>query len=516
MKKSKSFKSLSDLRDIDLFRSDDKSINSVSKKVTQVSQDVITSKALTIESPAIESGPRSIQPKFGTAEQEDSYQQRLSWVSRREEELSVGESALILSKRALENGKDELVKAREKLAADIRVHERRLEKLDQLGAIEAKLDIKSASLHAKSISITTKLAVLEAKERDIKKDLTLAKKNEQSAIKENILLSMAIERQGKKIKESVLESQKVRKINESQKQELKEVKIEISQLHKQVMLLEEKGQEVSKKFKINLDNWDFVEFLIRNGSTAAQLGYVGKKIAICGDGPWQKKDFEKLLKSKGFLPVDSLSTQAEVAVVGRDFNEEEVEGQLIARQHKKIHFYSQELLISSIAGRQNPLDNPKYHEDLLNEFAQDHPGLLFLMESFEFPWPLANISDSVALVFTADGLVDQSPLVSVGYRVGIERGLDRDARRSILRNSFSGSYDHLKRWYVDSDEYMARWGKPKSRTRLFQMSHHIHALIISRRNNPSMKYAVLDWKEDLHWLKKFYKPYMGFKWPVLK
>ena len=205
-----------------------------------------------------------------------------------------------------------------------------------------------------------------------------------------------------------------------------------------------------------------------------------------------------------------------MAVVGRDFNEEEVEGQLIVRQHKKIHFYSQELLISSIATRQNPLNNPELYEDLLNEFSEDHPGLLFLMDNFEFPWPLANISDSVALVFTADGHVDQSPLVSVGYRVGIERGLDRDARRNILSNSFSGSYDHLKRWYVDSDEYMARWGKPNSRTRLFQMSHHIHALIISRRGNPSMKYAVLDWKEDLNWLKKFYKPYMGFKWPVLK
>jgi hypothetical protein len=516
MKKSKSFKSLSDLKDIDLFRSDDKAIASNQKKESQANKELVASEPVSTNPSTNQKESTFQKPSLGTIEQEDSYQQRLKWITQREKDVSVGESALIISKRELESQKIELIKTRDKLTADIRVHERRLEKLDQLEAIESELNIKKASLHAKAVSLTTKSAVLEAKERDIKKELTLSKKNEQRAIKENISLSMAIERQGKKIRESLIESQKVLKINELQKQELKEAKKEINHLHKQIISLEQKDQEVSGKFKINLDNWDFVEFLINNGSSATQLGYAGKRIAVCGDGPWQKKDFEKLLKSKGFLPVDPSNSQAEVAVVGRDFNEEEVEGQLIARQHKKIHFYSQELLISSIATRQNPLNNPELYEDLLNEFSEDHPGLLFLMDSFEFPWPLANISDSVALVFTTDGLVDQSPLVSVGYRVGIERGLDRDARRSILSNSFSGSYDHLKRWYVDSDEYMARWGKPNSRTRLFQMSHHIHALIISRRGNPSMKYAVLDWKEDLNGLKKFYKPYMGFKWPVLK
>ncbi len=516
MKKSKSFKSLSDLKDIDLFRSDDKAITSNQKKDSQISKELVNSKPLSLYPSDNEKKSTSQKPILGSIEQEDSYQERLKWIARREEDVSVNESALIISKRAFEKEKIELMKARDKLTAEIRLHEKRLEKLDQLEAFEAKLNLKKNNLHAKEVSFTSKLATLEAKERDIKQELALSKKNEQRAIKENVSLSMAIDRQGKKIKDALLAFQRVHKTNELQKLELKEAKNEISSLKRKNHSLEEVALAASGSFKIKLDSWDFIEFLVENGSTAPQLGYSGKKIAICGDGPWLKKDFERLLKAKGFLPVNPPNTQAEIAIIGRDFNEEEVEGQLIARQHKKIHFYSQELLISSIAARLNPLNNPEPYEDLLNEFSQDHPGLLFLMENFEFPWPIPNISDSVALVFTTDGLVDQSPLVSVGYRVGIERGLDRDARRTILSNSFAGIYDHLKKWYVDSDEYMARWGKPNSRRRLFQMSHHIHALIISRRSNPSMKYAVLDWKEDLNWLKKFYKPYMGFKWPVLK
>ncbi|MDH6241169.1 hypothetical protein M2125_000976 [Polynucleobacter sphagniphilus] len=516
MKKSKSFKSLSDLKDVDLFRSSEKVVGSDVKNSAKTSTEVIASHPLTTKPITIEKEPVFQDTILGTVEQEDSYQQRVRWISRREEEVSVGESSLILSKRALEAEKNELTKAREKLAAEFRTHERQLEKLNQLDAIAAELNAKRANLHAKEVSLTTKSVLLESKERDIKKELTLSKKAEQHAIKENISLSMALERQGKKLKEVLLESQKTIKIIELQKQDVKEAKKEISQLQKQINLLEQKAQEVSGGVKIKLDNWDFVEFLIKNGSTAAQLGYAGKKIAICGDGPWVRKDFETILKLKGFIPVDAPNNQAEIAIIGRDFDEQEVEGQLIARQHKQIHFYSQELLISSIAAKQNPLNSPESYEDLLNEFSQDHPGLLFLMENFEFPWPLANISDSVALVFASDGLVDQSPLVSVGYRVGVERGLDQDSRRNILSNSFAGTYDHLKRWYVDSDEYMARWGKPNSRRRLFQMSHHIHALILNRRSNPSMKYAVQDWKDDLVWLKKFYKPYMSFKWPILK
>jgi hypothetical protein len=256
--------------------------------------------------------------------------------------------------------------------------------------------------------------------------------------------------------------------------------------------------------------------LVSAGVTAAELGYTNKKIMLCGDSPWDNTDFIRLLKSKGFAPVTSFNADAEVAVVGRDFDPEVVEGQLVAREGKKIHFYSQELLIATIASGINPLDNPRLFKNLLKEFAIDHPGLQFLQDSFEFPWPLPNISDSVTLDSQFDGSVDESPLVGVGYRVGKARGLDQATRRSILQSSFYGEYDDTEEWNVESDEYMKWWGRPKSRRRLHKISHHIHALIIARRSLSSMKRAVEEWQEDLRWLKKFYKPYMSFKWPVLK
>jgi hypothetical protein len=97
MKKSKSFKSLSDLKDIDLFRSDDKAITSNQKKESQISKVLVTSKPLSIY-PSDNKTSTFQKPILGSIEQEDSYQQRLKWIARREEEVSVDESALIISK----------------------------------------------------------------------------------------------------------------------------------------------------------------------------------------------------------------------------------------------------------------------------------------------------------------------------------------------------------------------------------------------------------------------------------
>ena len=111
MKKSKSFKSLSDLRDIDLFRSDDKVITSGQKKEPQVSKELAASKPISINPSANEKESASHKPTLGTIAQEDSYQQRLKWITRREVDVSVGESDLIISKRELESQKIELTKA---------------------------------------------------------------------------------------------------------------------------------------------------------------------------------------------------------------------------------------------------------------------------------------------------------------------------------------------------------------------------------------------------------------------
>jgi len=518
MAKSKSFKSLSDLKDLDLFKPEKlhtQPPQTLTVNIKDKENEVVEEKKSTnLNIPNINSGKQvSTQ---GTLDQELSYLERVKWITRREYELSSNESKLILAQKSLVEDGDNLNDLRKQLVNEGLQFKIQLKKLSELNALELEVSKKNNLLDRKILLLEEKEKNIKEQEKRIAFEKNEVKKNQNKILKENKLHSLVINQQKKDLKDLTFKLRESLSFNKSLIQQTKELKKNLVHLENQVESLEVESSELLTSYRVKLDNWDFVQYLIKNGSTASQLGYSGKKIAICGDGPWLKKDFDVLLKSKGFLPVSPANSFADIAIVGRDFSENEVECQLIAREGKKIHFYSQELLIASIAAEQNPLNNPESYAELLNEFSVDHPGLLFLKDHFHFPWPLPNISDSVILFFYSEGLVDKSPLVSMGYHVGIERGLDKETRRNILLSSFNGSYDHLKNWYVDSDEYMARWGRPNSRRRLFQMSNHIHSLIITRRSNPSMRFAVQDWKDDVSWLKKFYKPYMGFKWPILK
>jgi len=520
MTKSKSFKSLADLKDIDLF--DSKKLHSSSEPIQKNNQSNNRSNVTEVDSNSnawsFPGEVRSIKiaSSQGTADQEESYQKRLSWINRRESDLSNSEAELVLAQKTLTADRKSLDNSKSYLEKEKLKYKNQLDRLSQLDSMESRIIEREKFLNTKVNDLSEKEKELKIYETKLTTEIKKIKNNEKKVLKESELLNLAIKRQGKTLKEITAELKRTSILNKSLNQQIKDSKKRLLQAQIKIEALEVESQDVSDKPNMKFDNFELIQFLIKNGSTARQLGYLGNKIAICGDGPWHKKDFNDFLKAKGFTPMNPSNSSVDIAVVGRDFNEEEVESQLIAREGKKIHFYSQELLLACIAAKQNPLNNPDSYDDLLKEFAVDHPGLRFLMDNFDFPWPLPNISDSVELVFYSDGLVEQSPLVSMGYHVGIERGLEEGERRKILSNSFSGAYDHLKKWFVDSDEYMARWGKPNSRRRLFQMSHHIHALILNRRSNPSMKYAVQDWKDDLVWLKKFYKPYMSFKWPILK
>ena len=513
MGKSKSFKSLSDLKAIDLFATKDNRSQPPDRLQPHSNKDHFDSGQSATDN---KTDLNKQSGSFGTPEQEESYLKRKEWITKREYEVSLAESNLLLRKKNLELKEIELDTRLEKFEEEKIAYQTRLEKLSNLENFENTLNNQKGKLEEKTLSINRRIDSLANKEKDLEQKISYAKKYENKITKENMGLKVAKANLEKKFTKLTLDFEKISTLNRTLENNLKTANKTLVELQTKINLLEADSASDFDEYRIKLDDWDFVTFITNNGASAQSLGYTNKKIAICGDGPWRKKDFESLLRKKGFTPVEPCNPHAEVAIVGRDFNEEDVEGQLIAREQNKIHFYSQELMIATIAAKQNPLDKPDKYLDLLEQFSVDHPGLKFLMENFEFPWPMSNISDSVTLTFLTDGLVDQSPLVSVGYRVGIERGLLDNQRRDILSNAFNGAYDHQKNWHVHSEEYMARWGAPNSRKRLFQMSHHIHALVISRRGNPSMKYAVQDWKKDLSWLKKFYKPYMGFKWPILK
>jgi hypothetical protein len=528
MSKSKSFKSLSDLKDINLFGIDN------GQPINKPNSENLKSQAkssLDVQSPSSVLPANKVLANDslqGTKDQETSYQSRLDWLNKRAEELSLSEVAFAAKQREFQEERQqffskqtlieaenqkELQEERRRLIAmqalvesEKTVHKVRLLKLDQLDELESDISRREAALVNLTLTLDKKSETLMVREEELIK--------EQRAFSSQLKKALSEAAKAKSKSESLeIKIADLKKHLAAEVTSKNNLQIEIREANATINTLEEK---LFSYVKVKFDIWDVVEFITKNGANAADLGYENKKILLCGDAPWFKKDFIGLLKKKGFTPVSSISSDVEIAVVGRDFDPEEVEGQLVLRQGERIHFYSQELLIATIAAGVNPFDNPRSFKSLFKEFAEDHPGLQFLKNNFKFPWPLPNISDSVILFFDNEGLVDQSPLVSVGYRVGRERGLDEHTRREILRDSFYGLYDDTDEWYVHSDVYMKRWDRPQSRGRLFQMAHHIHSLIINRRSVPSMKQAVQEWEDDLRWLKKFYKPYMGFKWPVLK
>lgn len=514
MTKSKSFKKLSDLKDLDLFKAeldpskqnDLQNLAPKAKIQVEQSQSTAATRGITQVNPA---------PIYGTQDQEASYQVRLDWLNKRERDLSLLESEFSRIKKSLDDEKQQLIVQRQLIADEQKAHENRLSKLNEIDDLEKKVSIKADFLNDLNAALDKKAHALLAQEKKVKNDLSTANTQIKKALSEAASASLKIESRDKKI--DALKRDLLAEASQKNNAEAKlaQSRKELAASSKIIRKLENQIAEFDAPHNIKLDIWDFVEFITTNGATAVELGYKNKKIAICGDSPWDNKDFIKFLKTKGFTPVTTFNSDAEVAVVGRDFDSEVVEGQLVAREGKKIHFYSQELLIATIASGINPLDNPRPYKDLLQEFSKDHPGLLFLQDGFEFPWPLPNISDIPPLVYLGDSSAEISPLRSVGYTVGKVRGLDIATRRKILQNAFYGAYDDTEEWYVESDEYMKRWGRPRSRTRLFQMSNHIRNLIITRRGIPSMSQAAEEWEDDLRWLKKFYKPHMSFKWPVL-
>ena len=105
--------------------------------------------------------------------------------------------------------------------------------------------------------------------------------------------------------------------------------------------------------------------------------------------------------------------------------------------------------------------------------------------------------------------VKESPLLKLGYRVGVHKGIPEAERRIILGRSFLKALP-----FVDSEEYMEGWSEPKTRLRLRRLAWHIAMLVRAHRTKHNFGTAVREWERDLAWLKlTYYKPLMRFIWP---
>ena len=88
----------------------------------------------------------------------------------------------------------------------------------------------------------------------------------------------------------------------------------------------------------------------------------------------------------------------------------------------------------------------------------------------------------------------------MGYAVG-QKGAYRNRRQQVLDYVFN---ERLPK--VQSHEYMAEWGEPRSELRLKKIANSLatFAKNARRRRSSDMDLAIAEWEEDLRYLKETY------------
>lgn len=96
----------------------------------------------------------------------------------------------------------------------------------------------------------------------------------------------------------------------------------------------------------------------------------------------------------------------------------------------------------------------------------------------------------------------------LGYHVG-QNGVRVESRRQILDLAYSGRLPN-----VQDVKYTASWGMPNSGKRLQKMAESIAAFCRNHKRRDPFAPAVLEWEQDLDYLKqKYYIGKYGFVWP---
>lgn len=130
-----------------------------------------------------------------------------------------------------------------------------------------------------------------------------------------------------------------------------------------------------------------------------------------------------------------------------------------------------------------------------------------------FKWPTINfdlIRGNPDFFSNELKLKEEGLLGKMGYHVGTS-GVGQKKRREILADVLEMPSEQIQR--LGFHDY---WGNAKDTSRLKAMAFAIFCFINCRKTNPSMIYAIGDWRDDLDWLKANYYDNLAvkpFEWP---
>jgi hypothetical protein len=231
--------------------------------------------------------------------------------------------------------------------------------------------------------------------------------------------------------------------------------------------------------------------------------HMPRHVTILGEGPIDSKQWISHLEN--FNCKSWLNGNEWIIVEREGWSEERIDALIAERCEEPIFIVSQEIFLAAMISGKNPFDAG---EDLLFAFAEDHPALQYIINSY-FDWPFYDevLSDEGPNIEITS--VEKSPLKLMGYTVG-KNGEEKNYRRQILKEAYLGKIP-----WTESDEYMKAWGRAQTRRRLWRISHHLAMLIKKARRKDNMNEAINHWEQDLNWLyRKFYLANgMDFKWP---
>jgi hypothetical protein len=223
-----------------------------------------------------------------------------------------------------------------------------------------------------------------------------------------------------------------------------------------------------------------------SGLGDGQLWPYEEGVVVVGNDPYPRAQMTRFLRGLGFSVEQPGHEETRLLVVGRQkWSEEQLEKHIQARQGEELRVFSQEMFVMATALARDPFDECSETE-LLSLFGAGHPALEFLIGSdLEWPRTIPNVLSDRPSTF----------------------GVTTRERHAKLRQAFSGKLP-----FVDSDDYMREWGRPKSPRRLWRMAHHVAYL--ARTQGQGKHVAGSHWSSDLQWLKKsFLRPWMQFRWP---